>query len=108
MGQQQSSAAAPPPVSVLQGHTLQFSDGGSWETQQFFERNLMHIALGRETTVGTYSSRQAPNGDILYQYIPIGKDGVYTGRIYTRRGQPRLDLSSERRQLRGEPCFLTS
>lgn len=108
MGQTHGSVLrGAPPLSVLQGHTLQFQDGHTWETQRFYDRNMMHISLGGQTTVGTYTSRQAPGGDIVYHYIPVGRDGVYTGRISQRRGgQLRLDLRSELRDLRGAPCYL--
>ena len=106
MGQSQSSAPETSLYPALEHHTLQFQDGSSWETQRFYDRNMMHIGVGAQATLGTYTSRHTPRGEIVYQYIPIGRDGIYTGRIYHRRGRLLLDLHSELRQVRGAPCYL--
>ena len=106
MGQHHSSSFLPP---HLQAHTLQFQDGPFWETHHFHGENMMQIRTDQQTVLGTYTCSHTPDGALVYQYIPVGRSGLFSGRIQPpkRSGQPlRLDLVGEQRQLHQVPCSL--
>jgi hypothetical protein len=104
MGQAHSLALPP----HLQAYTLQFQDGPFMETHHFHARNMMQIQTDQQTLLGTYTCSHTPDGSLVYQYIPVGTSGLFSGRLHPpkRAGQLRLDLVGEHRQLQRVPCTL--